>query len=264
MKKYRNLFLIILFILGSKVLFNFYLTPIFYGEIKNITHTNAIDLMNIFISRSDRDLKKKLYIIGSDGGVEELKFYNKDNIKVEMTLEPLEYLFMNNGYSIVFYKDKYNWQKKGYLISHFTGKIFNLNYFGTPKNLTYYKRQLEKNKLKVDENNNIYYIKDNWLKGVVSSAIIKIHLIDNNILIEQLTTKNEYIESFEIDSKGNLIYRSHPNNDWEDVKVTFRKANGVNIKLSNNIRTYWLSHEGRFEYIKEGKIQKLDLNIDRI
>ncbi len=263
MKKILFLFKLLLFLIVSKLIFNIFLVPYLYGDINNITYTNSKGILNIFIGRSQRDMKKKIYIIGKDGIVEELRFFGDNEEEIEMNVEPVEYLNMKNGYSIVFYNDKYKWQNKGYLISHKTGKIFDLDFIGTPKNINYYKRQLEKNKIKVDENDNIYYVKDNWTKGIVASAIIKINLIDSkNIIIEQLTKGNEYIESFAVDFEGNLVYRSHPNNDWEGAKVTFRKVEGTKIKLSSNISTYWLSYEGYFEYLNDGRVKKLNLNFD--
>jgi hypothetical protein len=136
-----------------------------------------------------------------------------------------------------------------YLVRKTDGAVFNMGKAGNPTRGSGISSFSNEKLLKLDNNNNLYYLSGYAPK----TTVFKINLNGINSLSSiSLTPTTDNVTSFDVDSQGNIIYSYNQFSTNSSVSSSsgfrIRKANG-GLYNPNNASGFWIDLNGKITYI---------------
>lgn len=221
----------------------------FNSEISNLKFLSIENAKNLYIStdntagRAASDTKK-IFKITKDGYTEEVKYLDEDNNEVSLwyqscAIQPVndEYIFVGFGGDLI---------SSSYLVRKTDGAVFSLANAGNPYKI--YNSYKNEKLLKTDKNNNLYFLTYDYSSVSGIQKVVKVNLSSiDSLSATTISASTDYVNTFDVDWNGNLIYKGHFVSDYSNSVTRLKKANGGLANLSEN-RAYWIGLDGNIYY----------------
>jgi hypothetical protein len=187
-------------------------------------------------SAGDAATTQKLFKITEDGYVEEVKYLDENKKEITISQQPNVIQNVNDEYVFV------GFWGSSYLVRKTDGAVFDMTKAGNPNEI--YNDFKNSQRIKTDGKNNMYFLS----YDTQSLRIVKVNLngIDalNSLFISAST---DYVDVFDVDWNGNLIYDGYSVSDSSHRLLRVRKSNGGLLNLSD-VGAFWIGLDGNIYY----------------
>lgn len=236
------------------------------NSIPNLKYLNIANAKNLYItggastsSSAEKDIsadaantskKKKIFKITENGYKEEVKYLDMYKNEITVGRDPLVIENVNDQYVYVGFDHPWgtNFIYSSYLVRKTDGAVFDITKAGNPY-IDTYRRGFSNNKLlKTDKKNNAYFEYNYSQNGESKSKIVKVNLSGiESLEAADASPTTDYVEYFDVDWNGNLIYHGYLASNRENRISRVKKTNGGIWNLANP-NAYWIGLDGKIYY----------------
>lgn len=191
-------------------------------------------------SAGDAATTQKLFKITEDGYVEEVKYLDENKKEITISQQPTVIQNVNDEYVFV----GFGWSS--YLVRKTDGAVFDMTKAGYPEEI--YNDFKNSQRIKTDRKNNMYFVTRDYSNTNASCRIVKVNLNGIDALNSSfVSASTDYVDVFDVDWNGNLIYDGYSVSDSSHRLLRVRKSNGGLLNLSD-VGAFWIGLDGNIYY----------------
>ncbi|MBO5731202.1 MAG: hypothetical protein J6R67_08395 [Treponema sp.] len=184
---------------------------------------------------------QKLFKITEEGYVEEVKYLDENKKEITISQQPTVIQNVNDDYIFV----GFGWSgyvESSYLVRKTDGAVFDMTKAGNPNEI--YNDFKNSQRIKTDGKNNMYFLS----YDTQSLRIVKVNLNGIDALNSSfISASTDYVDVFDVDWNGNLIYDGYSVSDSSHRLLRVRKSNGGLLNLSD-VGAFWIGLDGNIYY----------------
>ena len=179
---------------------------------------------------------QKLFKITEEGYVEEVKYLDENKKEITISQQPTVIQNVNDEYVFV------GFGGSSYLVRKTDGAVFDMTKAGNPNEI--YNDFKNSQRIKTDGKNNMYFLS----YDTQSLRIVKVNLNGIDALNSSfISASTDYVDVFDVDWNGNLIYDGYSVSDSSHRLLRVRKSNGGLLNLSD-VGAFWIGLDGNIYY----------------
>lgn len=185
---------------------------------------------------------QKLFKITEEGYVEEVKYLDENKKEITISQQPTVIQNVNDEYVFVGFGWSQDYIERSYLVRKTDGAVFDMTKAGNPNEI--YNDFKNSQRIKTDGKNNMYFLS----YDTQSLRIVKVNLNGIDALNSSfISASTDYVDVFDVDWNGNLIYDGYSVSDSSHRLLRVRKSNGGLLNLSD-VGAFWIGLDGNIYY----------------
>jgi hypothetical protein len=189
---------------------------------------------------------QKLFKITEEGYVEEVKYLDENKKEITISQQPTVIQNVNDEYVFVGFGWSQDYIERSYLVRKTDGAVFDMTKAGNPNEI--YNDFKNSQRIKTDGKNNMYFVTQDYSNTNASCRIVKVNLNGIDALNSSfISASTDYVDVFDVDWNGNLIYDGYSVSDSSHRLLRVRKSNGGLLNLSD-VGAFWIGLDGNIYY----------------